>query len=80
MDFSIYLGDFRHRVFASTARVGTLCQLRHSACNKLGKGTIYLVIDKIRDRQFEVLKLKPIYGRNQQIKTISGCRYIYIKR
>lgn len=80
MDFSIYLGQFKHRVFASTARIGTLCKLNHSACNKLGHGTIYLVIDKIRESHYEVLKLKPVYGRNQQIKTISGCRYIYIKR
>lgn len=82
MDYSIYLDDFRHRIYASCASIGTLCMLHHTSNRhrRGGDGTIYKVIEKLRHNHYDILILQPVFGRNKEEKIISGSRFIFIKR
>lgn len=82
MDFRSTLDDYRHRIYSSCASIGTLCMLHHSYCRNRrgGNGTIYKVIEKFMHNHYEILILRPVFGRNTEDRIILGSRYIFISR
>ena len=74
------LGSYRKRIYACMLYPGKYFTLSHSCTNKPGNGQIYQCLEVIKNGIYSVIKAKPVFGRNQEIKHFSGERFVYIQR
>lgn len=77
---SVTIGSFRRRIYAKCLNVGTLFTKMHAGSTYYKGNQIYKCIKKIKDGPFTVIVAKPYSGRSQDIKFLSGERYVYIQK